>query len=731
MKNIEITVMKKVAYADGMPTIVCGNNDYTLSFKFDDEWNDEQNKVARFSFTKNGLKGFIDMPIENNTCKVPVLLGIGLVRVGVYAGNLRTTTGAKIKCTKSILCDDAEEMAEPFENLYEEIKGSIADLEKATIQTINSPKIWELDAGVYRVSGEVSYGKFESSVKTNSINLLNKVGFLMVGLSPSLSNQRDFYLFANNKVYFGYSVDMGLKVEGAISGEFSKVTKEISTASTHNDIPTAEAVLEYVNETIEGIESGGGGSDYTLPIGGDELGGVKNGGNVIINEDGTMTAPESSGNTSNQSKRHYGTFSVLGDSYSTFVDFVTPNTNLCWYPAGNSNATGSNNDISKIEQMWWHIFATEYKSALQVNNSYSGSPICYNGWGDGETDSTETGFIARAKNIGTPELIFVLGGSNDDWVNATIGEYKYADWTEDDFVSFRPSLAYLLNYLKQHNVGAKIVFILNENLDAEIDTSVLTICEHYGVDVIELKNIVVSNGHPTIAGQSSIAQQVLEYMKTCDIEIPDEPIASISAVLSQTEFTSGVTLDNLRTYLTVTATFESGATAIVEDYELSGELVAGENTITISYGGATTTVTVEITAESGTYQLSVETLDASNYQYYCPVFHSSVNENIRVVFTKDFELFSNSSTIKKSATLPTSLKNAGTDIAKNDISAGNYVDITTTLTSEQAYFTISIPTKAVNPLTLKNFHCYIDGVEVEPVKWVAFGHDNVTAVKLA
>lgn len=35
------------------------------------------------------------------------------------------------------------------------------------------------------------------------------------------------------------------------------------------------------------------GSDYELPVGGDELGGVKNGGNVTINEDGTMTAPES------------------------------------------------------------------------------------------------------------------------------------------------------------------------------------------------------------------------------------------------------------------------------------------------------------------------------------------------------------------------------------------------------------------------------------------------------
>lgn len=33
--------------------------------------------------------------------------------------------------------------------------------------------------------------------------------------------------------------------------------------------------------------------EYTLPVAGDELGGVKNGGNVVINADGTMTAPGS------------------------------------------------------------------------------------------------------------------------------------------------------------------------------------------------------------------------------------------------------------------------------------------------------------------------------------------------------------------------------------------------------------------------------------------------------
>jgi lysophospholipase L1-like esterase len=51
---------------------------------------------------------------------------------------------------------------------------------------------------------------------------------------------------------------------------------------------------DFQNGFAIGMASGGvSEQDYILPIGGKELGGVKNGGNVVINEDGTMTAPES------------------------------------------------------------------------------------------------------------------------------------------------------------------------------------------------------------------------------------------------------------------------------------------------------------------------------------------------------------------------------------------------------------------------------------------------------
>lgn len=103
MKEIGIVVTEKIATVNGTPLIVCDNSDYTIKFTFDTEWAAADNKIARFSFLKNGLNRYIDVPIENDTCNVPILSDIEAVAVGAYAGNLQTTTGAVIKCKKSIL----------------------------------------------------------------------------------------------------------------------------------------------------------------------------------------------------------------------------------------------------------------------------------------------------------------------------------------------------------------------------------------------------------------------------------------------------------------------------------------------------------------------------------------------------------------------------------------------------------------------------------------------------
>ena len=82
---------------------------------------------------------------------------------------------------------------------------------------------------------------------------------------------------------------------------------------------------------------------------------------------------------------------------------------------------------------------------------------------------------------------------------------------------------------------------------------------------------------------------------------PDEPektLTSISAAYSGGSVTAGTAVTAL-TGIVVTAHYPDGTSETVTGYTLSGEIAEGENTITVSYGGKTTTFTVTGVAESG------------------------------------------------------------------------------------------------------------------------------------
>ena len=141
----------------------------------------------------------------------------------------------------------------PTPGTFEELLKNIADLEKGTIKTINSPNIWELDAGLYCTTGNISYS--ETGMPINFMK--NDVGVLIVSIDKQLNGQRNFFVFIDNKICFGYSVLFGgLKVQGELTGEVSSISCEISPSTKPSAIPTAGAVVDYVNETIGGIENG-------------------------------------------------------------------------------------------------------------------------------------------------------------------------------------------------------------------------------------------------------------------------------------------------------------------------------------------------------------------------------------------------------------------------------------------------------------------------------------------
>lgn len=118
--NIKIVIEDKIATAPDNAVIVCGNNDYVITFLFDEDWDGYEAKTARFTYIKNGKSIFIDEPFVGDTCPVPMLSNVSRVDIGVYAGDLRTTTAAVVKCKKSILCKGGTP-DEPDEDVYRKI----------------------------------------------------------------------------------------------------------------------------------------------------------------------------------------------------------------------------------------------------------------------------------------------------------------------------------------------------------------------------------------------------------------------------------------------------------------------------------------------------------------------------------------------------------------------------------------------------------------------------------
>lgn len=94
-------------------------------------------------------------------------------------------------------------------------------------------------------------------------------------------------------------------------------------------------------------------------------------------------------------------------------------------------------------------------------------------------------------------------------------------------------------------------------------------------------------------------------------------VASISAVFTQGQnvvYTND-SLDSLRQYLTVTATYSDSTTDVVTDYILYGTLGEGTRTITVSYGGKTDTFTVACTVNGWLYHFDGNVLSSGSEDF--------------------------------------------------------------------------------------------------------------------
>lgn len=147
MKTLHIAVVNKVAtYTRRDGAIVCGNKDYQIEFVFDSEWDGINTKTARFVWGG----AYYDQEFTGTICRVPMIVGTDSVLVGVYAGDLETTTPAVIPCQRSILCATDAPHPESGQNYSSEAKAAAERAEAAAAD------LFEADGRVAVLEAEVS-----------------------------------------------------------------------------------------------------------------------------------------------------------------------------------------------------------------------------------------------------------------------------------------------------------------------------------------------------------------------------------------------------------------------------------------------------------------------------------------------------------------------------------------------------------------------------------------------
>ena len=131
-KTINVSVLNKIAAADGT-VYICGNSDYLVEFSFDREWDAFDHKTARFIHGTT----YTDQVFSGNLCPVPVLYNVTSFRIGVFAGDLSTSTTATVYAKKSILCGSGIP-ADPSISVYSQIMALLNDLNETSLEEVQA-----------------------------------------------------------------------------------------------------------------------------------------------------------------------------------------------------------------------------------------------------------------------------------------------------------------------------------------------------------------------------------------------------------------------------------------------------------------------------------------------------------------------------------------------------------------------------------------------------------------
>lgn len=199
---------------------------------------------------------------------------------------------------------------------------------------------------------------------------------------------------------------------------------------------------------------------------------------------------------------------IFGDSYSTYEGFV-PEGYAIYYPRL---------DVNSVNETWWSLVAKEKNLNIVMNNSWSGSTMCYTAY-DNVDCSKSSSFIFRLRQLKEKNFFeenkidtaFVFGGTNDSWSNAPLGEVK-EKYSEKDLFEVIPAVYHFLESLRDAMPQGDIYCLVNTELKKEIADALINASKQYGITPVTFEDIRKDCGHPTAAGMKDIANKVNEMM---------------------------------------------------------------------------------------------------------------------------------------------------------------------------------------------------------------------------
>ena len=123
MPEIVVTVKNKMAVGDGS-VIVCNNSDYVVRFALDSEWDALALRTMRIVYDSYS---HTDIAFSGDTVALPAIIDRTSIGIGLYSGDIHTSTCAMFDCERSVMGNNSHAVAPPSSDVYNEIVEMIND----------------------------------------------------------------------------------------------------------------------------------------------------------------------------------------------------------------------------------------------------------------------------------------------------------------------------------------------------------------------------------------------------------------------------------------------------------------------------------------------------------------------------------------------------------------------------------------------------------------------------